>query len=42
MQLKAYLKLEEEDFTTTFQRRNIKVNDAGLVFIVQRRDVSTS
>ena len=42
VQLEAYWRLEEGDFTTLLQRRNVEVNDTGLVFTAQRHDISTS
>ena len=42
VQLEAYWILEEGEFTTLLQRREVEVNNAGLVFTTQRRDISTS
>ena len=42
VQLEAYCRLDEGDFTTLLQHRNVEVNDVGLVFIAQHRDVAMS
>ena len=41
VQFEAYWRLEEGDFTTLLQRRDVEVNDTGLVFTTQCCDVVT-
>ena len=42
VQLKAYWRLEEGEFKTLLQRREVEVNNAGLLFTAKRRDISMS